>query len=135
MGTMSSAPLGRHVVADVEDCDSPLLNDARALEQLLREAAVASGATVLSSTHHRFEPYGATALCVLAESHISIHTWPELGSASLDAYTCGETADPFVAVDHVLRALAPGHAHVAEIGRGVHGFTAIEKPWGTHAAV
>jgi S-adenosylmethionine decarboxylase proenzyme len=129
MSVVPSPHLGRHVVADVSECFSPLLDDAAALEQLLRSAAVAAGATVLSGHHHTFEPHGATALCVLAESHISIHTWPELGAATLDAYTCGDQADPVVAIDYILRELHPGHVEQALLSRGGGILESAPAPW------
>ncbi|MDA8435898.1 MAG: adenosylmethionine decarboxylase [Actinomycetales bacterium] len=129
MPLVPAPSLGRHVVADVEQCFHPLLDDAAGLELLLRDAAVAAGSTVLSGHHHRFEPHGATALCVLAESHISIHTWPELGAASLDAYTCGDQADPVLAVDHVLRVLAPRVVRQVLLARGGDSLVATPVPW------
>lgn len=117
---MSSRTVGSHVLADVSGSDSPLLNDAAGLEALLREASLAVGATILASHHHAFEPQGATAVVVLAESHVSIHTWPEWGGATLDAYTCG-AADPEHLIDRVIAGLAPKHVRRATVPRVVPG--------------
>lgn len=79
--------LGHHIIAEFTGCIN--LNEIERLKEVLREAAVAAGATVLSVTTHQFEPFGMTGIAVLQESHISVHTWPEYGYASIDIYTCG----------------------------------------------
>ena len=81
---------------------------------------MASGATVLASHSHAFHPQGATAVVVLAESHVSIHTWPEWGGATIDAYTCG-AADPERLVDLVIEGLQPTTVRRATVPRTVPG--------------
>ncbi len=117
MGTRS---VGLHVLADISGSASPLLNDAAGLEELLCAASVAAGATVLTSHHHAFAPQGASAVVVLAESHVSIHTWPEWGGATLDAYTCGD-ADPERLIDTVIDGLQPTSVRRATVPRTVPG--------------
>ena len=97
-----------------------MLDDSVGLEALLVRAAEAVGATVLSRHHHAFKPQGATAVVVLAESHVSIHTWPEWGGATLDAYTCG-AADPERLIDLVIEGLAPTNVRRATVPRVVPG--------------
>lgn len=58
---------------------------------MLEQAAIIAGANILETISYKFEPQGVTALCLLSESHISIHTWPEEGCASVDVFTCGES--------------------------------------------
>ncbi len=117
---MSSRTVGSHVLADISGSTSPLLDDGVGLEALLVSAAEAVGATVLSRHHHSFMPQGATAVVVLAESHVSIHTWPEWGGATLDAYTCG-AADPERLVDLIIEGLAPTNVRRATVPRVVPG--------------
>jgi spermidine synthase/S-adenosylmethionine decarboxylase proenzyme len=112
--------VGSHVLADVSGSTSPLLNDGAGLEQLLCRASVQAGATVLTAHHHAFEPQGVTAVVVLAESHVSVHTWPEWGGATLDAYTCG-AADPELLIDLVIAELAPTTVRRATVPRTVPG--------------
>ena len=69
-------PVGRHLVLDYWDCEAELLDDKGALIQIINDAAEAAGAQVLSTEAHQFDGQGVTAVSVLAESHISIHTWP-----------------------------------------------------------
>lgn len=117
---MTSRTVGSHVLADISGSTSPLLNDGQGLEDLLARAAQAVGATVLSRHHHAFAPQGVTAVVVLAESHVSIHTWPEWGGATLDAYTCGP-ADPERLIDIVIEGLAPANVRRATVPRVVPG--------------
>lgn len=117
---MSSRTVGSHVLADISGSRSPLLDDGAGLEELLVTACEAVGATVLSRHHHAFKPQGVTAVVVLAESHVSIHTWPEWGGATLDAYTCG-AADPERLIDLVIEGLAPVNVRRATVPRVVPG--------------
>jgi S-adenosylmethionine decarboxylase len=71
---------------------------------LLENAAVASGATVIQTISKKFEPQGVTVICLLSESHISIHTWPEEGRAAVDVYTCGE-CNPKIGCDIIIEQL------------------------------
>lgn len=100
-------------------CSSPVLDDELALTDLLAEAAREADATVLGRHHHRFEPHGVSAMCILAESHISAHTWPELGSAVFDVFTCGTTARPEVACALLVERLRPAHHTLTRLDRGV----------------
>lgn len=97
---------GRHVLADIADTSAALLNDGYALAASLTDAAVAEGATVLGTIEHAFEPSGVTILLLLAESHISLHTYPNEGRAFFDAFTCGERCEPL----NIFRRFVEGHA-------------------------
>jgi S-adenosylmethionine decarboxylase len=82
----------------------------------MENAAIASGATVLKTVSHKFDPQGITAICLLSESHISIHTWPEEGKAALDVYTCG-TANPKIGCDIIISQLNPSEYKLNYIQR------------------
>jgi S-adenosylmethionine decarboxylase len=86
---------GRHVLVDISGATSEMLNDLDALEQSLRQAAVTEGVIVLGAIKHAFSPTGVTILLLLAESHVSLHTYPEQGKAFFDAFTCGTHFEPF----------------------------------------
>jgi S-adenosylmethionine decarboxylase len=97
--------MGRHVIADLHDVSAELLGSIDFWKEILIDGAKKSGATVLSDHFHHFgEGYGLTGVIVLAESHISIHTWPEKNYAAIDVFMCG-TCDPEVAVDHITSRL------------------------------
>lgn len=117
---MSLRSVGNHALADISGSASPLLNDAAGLEQLLVDASLSVGATVLTRHSHAFEPQGVTAVVVLSESHVSIHTWPEWGGATIDAYTCGDP-DPVQLIEHVIAGLDPSVIHRVVVPRTIPG--------------
>jgi S-adenosylmethionine decarboxylase len=82
---------GRHLILDLYECDPALLDNYEELERLLQVALNMAGAKILRMFGEKFNPQGVTLLALLAESHASIHTWPELGYAAVDLYTCGDT--------------------------------------------
>lgn len=96
--------MGKHYLLNLYGCSFVLLDDIEYLISLLENAAVASGATVVQTIHKKFDPQGVTVLCLLSESHISIHTWPEEGKAACDVYTCGD-CDPKVGCDMIIEQL------------------------------
>jgi S-adenosylmethionine decarboxylase proenzyme len=98
--------MGKHFLLNLYGCSSVLLNDERFLIDLIENAAIASGATVLKTVSHKFDPQGITAICLLSESHISIHTYPELGKCYADIYTCG-SADPKIGCDIIISQFNP----------------------------
>ncbi|MGJ8640466.1 MAG: adenosylmethionine decarboxylase [Opitutaceae bacterium] len=87
--------LGRHVLLELNGCEHRMLTDAETLEQTLVSAAEAAGAHVVETVFHQFSPHGLSGVVVIAESHITVHTWPEYGYAAVDVFTCGapEMAD------------------------------------------
>ncbi|MEX3958732.1 adenosylmethionine decarboxylase [Trinickia sp. EG282A] len=85
---------GRHVIVDIAETPAAILDDMDRLEQALVSAAVAEGVTVLGTLKHAFNPSGVTILLLLAESHVSLHTYPEEGKAFFDAFTCGARHEP-----------------------------------------
>ena len=102
-------PLGTHLLADLSGVDAAALRDCAALEALLRQAAVTAGAQVLHGHFHSFgQEAGVTGVLLLAESHISIHTWPEAGFAAVDIFMCG-AARPQVALDIISTQLQAQH--------------------------
>ena len=86
--------VGKHCILELYDCEPIRLNDEAFLRTTLTTAAKEAGATLLNLITHRFEPQGVTGLALLAESHISIHTWPETGYAAVDVFTCGDHTMP-----------------------------------------
>jgi spermidine synthase len=110
-------PVGRHLVLDYWDCEAELLDDKGALIQIINDAAEAAGAQVLSTEAHQFDGQGVTAVSVLAESHISIHTWPEFKYAGVDIYTCG-VCDPMLAHALIKERLASSRVKLVELRRG-----------------
>lgn len=85
--------LGKHYIVECYDCSVEILNDAAALESILIDAACRAGATVIDSTFRTFEPQGVSGVVVIAESHLTVHTWPEHRYAAVDIFTCGSSID------------------------------------------
>lgn len=82
--------LGTQWTAELYGCDPALLDDERAISDLMLAAADVARATIVDSRFHRFSPHGVSGVVIIAESHIAIHTWPEHGYAALDVFTCGD---------------------------------------------
>lgn len=111
-------PAGIHLLADFHGVAPALLVDCAAIDALLRAGAQAAGAHVLHSHFHAFGPgLGVTGVVLLAESHISIHTWPECGFAAADIFMCG-SAQPQLALALIAHALQPASRSVQTIARG-----------------
>jgi len=107
---------GSHLIVDMWDASN--LDDVEAIERALKAAVEAAGATLLHLHLHRFTPNGVSGVAVLAESHISIHTWPERGYAALDIFMCGD-AEPTKAIAVLRAAFQPGSINVSEHKRGI----------------
>ncbi len=90
----SSGVVGRHCIFELQDGNPNLLDNEDFIKEALTKAAEAAGATLLGIVSHKFEPQGVTAIALLSESHISIHSYPEYGYAAVDAFTCGEHTNP-----------------------------------------
>ena len=97
--------LGRHVLIEFYGCPSEIMENNALIEQYMREAADYSGATIVESVFHHFNPYGVSGAVIIEESHLTIHTWPEYGFASVDVYTCGDSVNPWMAADYLAEKL------------------------------
>jgi spermidine synthase len=109
---------GRHVLAELRGVSPALLGDDAAVTRALRTALDAGGATVLDVVAHRFEPQGTTVLALLAESHASVHSYPEAGAAFVDVFTCGEHADPERIVEVLGREVGAVEVRAQIVARG-----------------
>ena len=95
----------RHILFTLKECPFGLLDDEAHIRNVLVNAATLSESTLLGIQSHKFDPQGVTGVAMLAESHISIHTWPEKGMAVCDVFTCGDTATPEVGVEYMKEQL------------------------------
>ena len=95
----------KHLLLELYRCDCEKLNDESFLRCTLNKAAKLAKATVLSLISNKFEPQGVTAIALLAESHISIHTWPESSYSAVDIFTCGQNMLPEIASQYLIEAL------------------------------
>ena len=118
--------LGRHLI--LEYWDAANLNNPELVERALTEAALAGGATLLSVRTHQFAPQGVSGVAIIAESHISIHTWPEYDYAAVDIFTCGDRVDPHKINEVLAKYFRPKRQNVTEILRGLQTDNSEEQP-------
>ena len=95
----------KHLLLELYRCDCEKLNDESFLRCILNRAAKLANATVLNLISNKFEPQGVTAIALLAESHISIHTWPESNYSAVDIFTCGQNMMPELASQYLIESL------------------------------
>eukprot|EP00505_MAST-04D_sp_SCG-Rhode-Island_P001217 Stramenopile-MAST_4_protein_1217 len=95
------------------------LNSIVLMENYFRTACKRGNLTLLDINMHEFQPHGISGVAVLAESHISVHTWPEYGYAALDIFTCGDTADPEAALMSLKDQLGSSKMKVTRLDRGL----------------
>jgi S-adenosylmethionine decarboxylase proenzyme len=110
--------LGNHILVEFYNCDKQIMNDAPFIEKVMNEASLMSGATVVGSHFHTFSPHGVSGVVVIAESHLSIHTWPEYGYAAVDIFTCGDTIQPEIAFEHLKESFKAASTSTLEMRRG-----------------
>jgi S-adenosylmethionine decarboxylase len=109
---------GTHLIVDLWDGEG--FNDQSLIEATLRDCIEISGATLLHFHMHQFEPDGISGVAVLAESHISFHSWPERGFMALDIFMCGNT-DPYKAIPVLKAAFKPQKVQLNDLKRGLIG--------------
>lgn len=110
--------LGRHVISELWGCDYNKLNDMDFIERLFVDAALKSGAEVREVAFHKFAPQGVSGVVIISESHLTIHSFPEHGYASIDVYTCGNL-DPTIAADYIAKKLNATSRETIEFPRGM----------------
>jgi S-adenosylmethionine decarboxylase len=111
--------LGRHLLLELFDCDSDAINNLEAVKGALIEAAKRAQATIVDVVFHEFNPFGISGVVVIAESHLSIHTWPEYRYAAVDIFSCGEVLQPDVAANYLVEQFGAERASVVEMQRGM----------------
>ena len=121
-------PLGAHYIIELWDCNQQFLNDLAKIREGLRTAADLAGATIVNDCFHQFAPQGVSGVVVIAESHLSIHTWPELGYAALDLFTCKLDMDLEACFEHIRSTFGPGQMDVRQLERGVRHAPARSVP-------
>jgi S-adenosylmethionine decarboxylase len=108
--------MGQHCLLNVYGCKPEILENVDFMLNVLKKASIECGATILHCAHHKFEPQGLTAILLLSESHISVHTYPEQNSAAFDIFTCGN-ADSKLGVQCILNQICPEYHTLIEISR------------------
>lgn len=112
-------PIGIHLVADF--WSGKTIEDPKELGELLFEAAKKAGNTPLNFAFHKFQPQGITGVLLLAESHIAVHSWPELNYLAVDIFTCGKKTFPEKALKYLKEKLKPKKVKIYKLKRGIYG--------------
>ena len=110
-------PAGVHVVVELHGCSGAAMSDRAGLQALMRAGAEAAGATVVAYHDHPFQPGGLAAVALLAESHLSVHTWPEADYVAADIFTCGDSA-PMRAVRVLADGFSAARVETLQVHRG-----------------
>ncbi|HIP42426.1 MAG TPA: S-adenosylmethionine decarboxylase [Aquifex aeolicus] len=119
--------LGLHILADLYGVDADKIDRVEDIRELLEGAVKYADLTKISSHYYQFQPHGATGVVLLAESHISIHTWPEHGVATVDVYTCGDSSKTYKAMDYIINTLQPSRIDKQVYDRGLIGESESER--------
>ena len=111
--------LGRHYLFELYGCAEKILVDIEVLKRSMITAAETAGATVVNSVFHGYSPQGLSGVVVISESHLTVHTWPELNYAAVDVFTCGEGNLGEDIGQALIRAFEASEYHSREIDRGI----------------
>lgn len=118
--------LGEHFICDLSDCDRELLLDSDRSRELFTQAVRDSGLTIVSEGFYRFSPHGFTCFLLLAESHASLHAWPEHGYCAIDLFTCNLDMDIQPVLDQLKTLFGSGHCSVRNVDRSAELFPVKE---------
>lgn len=111
--------VGHHYIVEGSGCNPDVISRVEKVEQILVRAAEVADVQIWAISFHRFRPMGVSGVVVISESHLSVHTWPEVGYVALDIFTCGDRAKPEAAVQHALKAFGATNMHITEVTRGL----------------
>ena len=118
---MKIEQLGRHILVEFYNCQKDIMDNHDLIEEYMKEAARVSGATIVESVFHTFNPWGVSGAVIIQESHLTIHTWPEYRYAAVDLFTCGESVDPWKAFDYLKDKFQSDKTETSEVVRGETG--------------
>jgi len=116
---MTMKTLGIHLLIEFWSCNRQKIDNLDYLEKIMTQAAEVAGATVLKTAFQDFNPQGVSGVVVIAESHLTIHTWPEHGYAAVDIFTCGSTVSPWKAAGFLKQELEAEGIEIRDFQRGI----------------
>ncbi len=111
--------LGTHLLVELRECNAKILSNVKEVQTALINAAKIAEATIVEVAFHEFNPFGISGMVIIAESHLSIHTWPEYKYAAVDIFTCGNTIKPEKAVSYLIEKFQSKNPSVVELKRGI----------------
>lgn len=111
--------LGQHLLIELYGCEPRLIDDLEHVRQSLRHAAELVSASIIDVIARKFDPLGVTVVIAIAESHLSIHTWPEYAYAAVDVFTCSSEPLTSEVQDYLIRSMGAAEATCVELKRGI----------------
>ncbi len=111
--------LGTHLLVELRDCNPEIIKDLKKVKNILVSAAKEARATIVDISFHEFNPFGISGMVIIAESHLSIHTWPEYSYAAVDIFTCGDIIKPEVAAAYLIEQFESRSPSIVELKRGI----------------
>jgi len=120
--------LGTHLLVELRDCNPDILKNLNMVKDAMVSAAKEAKATIIDVSFHEFNPFGISGMVVIAESHLSIHTWPEYNYAAVDIFTCGDIIKPEVAAQYLIQKFESKTPSIVEMKRGILSLTNEKLP-------
>jgi S-adenosylmethionine decarboxylase len=120
--------LGTHLLIELRECNPEILKSLEKVRNALVSAAREAKATIVDISFHEFNPFGVSGVVVIAESHLTIHTWPEYNYAAIDIFTCGDIIKPEVAAAYLIREFECKNPSLVEIKRGILSHENVQLP-------
>ena len=120
--------LGTHLLVELRDCNSAILKNLEEVRDALVSAAKEAKATIIDISFHEFNPFGISGMVVIAESHLSVHTWPEYNYAAVDIFTCGDVIKPEVAASSIIDRFECKNPSMVEMKRGILSHENVKLP-------
>jgi S-adenosylmethionine decarboxylase len=120
--------LGTHLLVELRECNPAILKSLKKVRNALVSAAREAKATIVDISFHEFNPFGISGVVVIAESHLTVHTWPEYGYAAIDIFTCGDVIKPEVAASYLIRQFESKRPSIVEMKRGILSHTNERLP-------
>lgn len=120
--------LGTHLLVELKDCNPAVLMNLQQVTDAMVAAAKEAKATIVDVSFHEFNPFGISGMVVIAESHLSIHTWPEYSYAAVDIFTCGDVIKPETAAQYLIERFECKNPSIVEMKRGVISHTNERLP-------
>ena len=109
--------LGTHLLVELRECNTEILKNLEKVRNALVSAAKEAKATIVDVSFHEFNPFGISGVVVIAESHLTIHTWPEYDYAAIDIFTCGDIIKPEVAASFLIKQFECKNPSIVEMKR------------------
>ena len=119
--------LGTHLLLELRQCNPHRLDDLQFVKETMVAAARFMDAQIIGESFHRFNPQGITGVLAIAESHLSIHTWPELDYAAADIFTCGSSQNPQAAAQVIIERMESKDPSIQIIQRGVEAPASVAR--------